>query len=198
MVKDLNFFEGLGSDSIVQRRNYKILIETESETIDFGNFVDKINLEFQNNVTKQTTTKNNITIIEAKSFSQDILIARSIYENSIEKDFIVSDSEYDSFVQYLSNKKYSYKTKTEEALDNLKELAIEEHYFESLNDEYEALTVQLADNKGDDLFTHKEEIKEILTGEIRSRYYYQLGRIEAALNFDTEIRQAIEILQNTK
>ena len=54
----------------------------------------------------------------------------------------------------------------------------------------------MAANKGDDLVTHKKEIKEILTGEIRSRYYYQLGRIEAALNFDIELKQAIEVLQN--
>ena len=30
-------------------------------------------------------------------------------------------------------------------------------------------------NKGDDLFTNKLDIKEILTGEIASRYFYQQG-----------------------
>ena len=61
---------------------------------------------------------------------------------------------------------------------------------------YEALVAQLAANKGDDLFASKKEIKEILTGEIRSRYFYQKGRIEAALNFDSELEKAIEILKN--
>ena len=65
-----------------------------------------------------------------------------------------------------------------------------------MSDEYEALLTQLVANKGDDLFTNKEEIKEILTGEIRSRYFYQIGRIEAALNFDPELEKALEILQN--
>ena len=43
---------------------------------------------------------------------------------------------------------------------------------------------------------NKQEIKEILTGEIRSRYFYQIGRIDAALNFDLELEKAIEVLKN--
>jgi len=116
--------------------------------------------------------------------------------DSIAKDFIFSESDYEHFVNYLSGKDYTYKTKTEEALDKLKEKATEEHYFSSLSNEYDALVVQLAANKDDDLFTNKQAIKEILTGEIRSRYFYQRGRIEAALNFDAELEKAIEVLRN--
>jgi len=116
--------------------------------------------------------------------------------DSISEDFIFSESDYDHFVNYLSGKEYTYKTKTEEALDKLKEKATDEHYFESLSNEYDALVAQLAANKGDDLFVSKQAIKEILTGEIRSRYFYQTGRIEAALNFDPELEKAIEVLQN--
>ena len=116
--------------------------------------------------------------------------------DSIAEDFIFSESDYEHFVNYLSGKEYSYKTKTEQALDKLKEKATDEHYFASLSKEYEALATQLAVNKGDDLFANKQEIKEILTGEIRSRYFYQRGRIEAALNFDPELEKAIEVLKN--
>jgi len=116
--------------------------------------------------------------------------------DSIVEDFIFSESDYEHFVNYLSSKEYTYKTKTEEALDKLKEKATDEHYFASLSDEYDALAVQLAINKGDDLFTNKQEIKEILTGEIRSRYFFQRGRIAAALNFDPELEKAIEVLKN--
>ena len=51
------------------------------------------------------------------------------------EDFIFSESDYEHFVNYLSGKEYAYKTKTEEALDKLKEKATDEHYFESLSDE---------------------------------------------------------------
>jgi carboxyl-terminal processing protease len=116
--------------------------------------------------------------------------------DSIAKDFIFSESDYEHFANYLSGKEYAYKTKTEEALDKLKEKAIDEYYFASLSNDYDALVAQLETNKGDDLFTNKKEIKEILTGEIRSRYFYQKGRIEAALNFDSELEKAIEVLKN--
>ena len=54
------------------------------------------------------------------------------------------------------------------------------------------------DSKKDDLNKNKQIIKEILTGEIVSRYYYQRGRIKASLNFDEDVKKAIEILENTK
>ena len=52
--------------------------------------------------------------------------------------------------------------------------------------------------KNDDLEKSKEDIKEILTGEIMSRYYYQRGRIKAGLNFDIEVKKAVEILRDKK
>ena len=51
-------------------------------------------------------------------------------------------------------------------------------------------------NKNNDLKKSKEDIKQILTMEIMSRYYYQQGRIKASIKFDKEVEKAIEILQN--
>ena len=116
--------------------------------------------------------------------------------DTIPENFVFSDDEYKHFKHYLSDKEYTYKTKTEEALEKVKKKAIDEGYFESLIEEYENLLAQLESNKGDDLFTNKLDIKEILTGEIASRYFYQQGRIKSALNFDSELKKAIEVLQN--
>ena len=116
--------------------------------------------------------------------------------DKIMDDFQFTDNDYEHFINYLSDKDYTYKTKTEEALEQLKKQATDEFYFESLTDEYDALGAQLIANKGDDLDKNKEAIKEILTGEITSRYFYQEGRIQASLLFDEEIEKAIEILKN--
>lgn len=176
-----------------------------------GKIADSLMTSFQ--------TKNGREVFDGGGINPDIITETGIFSNiivslfrerlffdyatdfrfendSIATDFIFSDSNYEHFVDYLSGKEYTYKTKTEEALEKLKEKATDEKYFESLSDEYEALLTQLVANKGDDLFTNKEEIKEILTGEIRSRYFYQIGRIEAALNFDPELEKALEILKN--
>ena len=119
------------------------------------------------------------------------------FENdTISENFIFSDDDFKHFEHYLSDKEYTYKTETEEALEKVKKKAIDEGYFESLSDEYEKLLVEMEANKGDDLSKNSQEIKEILTGEIASRYFYQQGRIKSDLNFDSEIKKAVEVLQN--
>jgi carboxyl-terminal processing protease len=118
--------------------------------------------------------------------------------DSISLDFIFSDIHFKEFIKYLSGKDYSYKTKTEEILEKLKEKATEENYFEPLLGEYEALSQKLFENKKDDLFTNKSEIKEVLNGEIMSRYYFQKGRIKSALAFDNELKEAVKILKDKK
>ena len=62
--------------------------------------------------------------------------------------------------------------------------------------EYDVLVAKMKENKGDDLQKSKDDIKEILTGEIMSRYYYQRGRIKAGIHFDLEVKKAINILCN--
>ena len=114
--------------------------------------------------------------------------------DSISSNFIFSDSDFLNFTTYLTDKKYTYKTETETALEELKKEAEEEEYFSALSKEYDVLVAKMQENKDDDLQKSKDDIKEILTGEIMSRYYYQKGRIKSGLNFDIEVKKAIEIL----
>lgn len=121
-----------------------------------------------------------------------------IENDSIPESFIFSDTDFLSFINYLSDKEYTYKTETEKVLENLKKEAKEEKYFSSFSREYDALLLKMRDNKNDDLEKSKDDIKEILTAEIMSRYYYQKGRIRAGLNFDLEVKKSIEILKDKK
>ncbi|MDA0890620.1 MAG: S41 family peptidase [Bacteroidetes bacterium] len=116
--------------------------------------------------------------------------------DSISSNFIFSDADFLNFTTYLTDKKYTYKTETETALEELKKEAEEEEYFSALSKEYDVLVAKMQENKDDDLQKSKDDIKEILTGEIMSRYYYQKGRIKSGLNFDIEVKKAIEILQD--
>ena len=111
-------------------------------------------------------------------------------------DFEFSDADFLDFTNYISDKDYTYETATEKSLKKLKKKAEDEEYFDSLSEEYDALVLKMELNKEDDLKNSKGDIKEILTGEIMSRYYYQKGRLKAGLNFDIELDKAIEILQN--
>ena len=117
----------------------------------------------------------------------------------ISEDFIFSDADFSDFSSYISDKEYTYKTETEKSLEKLKKKAEEEDYFDNLSSEYDILFAKMQENKNNDLQKSREDIKEILTGEIMSRYFYQVGRIKAGLNFDIEVDKAIQILnENTE
>ena len=118
--------------------------------------------------------------------------------DSISEKMIFSDEDFENFKIYISDKEYIYQTETEKKLEQLKEKASEEKYFSDIEKEYDILSLKIQENKNDDLAKNKEQIREILTNEIVSRYYYQRGRIIAALNFDIEVEKAIEILQDTQ
>ena len=47
-----------------------------------------------------------------------------------------------------------------------------------------------------DLVKFNDEIKQLLEGEIVSRYYFQNGRIEAYFKSDEELARSVELLSN--
>jgi carboxyl-terminal processing protease len=112
------------------------------------------------------------------------------------KDFHLSDADYQTFVTYLKDKEYSYKTKTENDLELLKKTAEDEKNFAEFESEYNALIKKLQDNKKNDLVDHKKDIQRYLEEEIVARYYFQTGRIQLSLRDDADLAQALELLKD--
>ena len=110
---------------------------------------------------------------------------------SLDSLFIMDDTGFNSFVDFLGDKSYDYKTETEKAFEVLKNKSEKENYFADIQDKYENLLQEFEINKKNDLIRNKEIIKEILSEEIASRYFYQEGRIRTSLNFDKEVQEAI-------
>ena len=110
---------------------------------------------------------------------------------SLDSLFIMDDIGFNSFVDFLGDKSYDYKTETEKAFEVLKNKSEKENYFADIQDKYENLFQEFEINKKNDLIRNKEIIKEILSEEIASRYFYQEGRIRTSLNFDKEVQEAI-------
>lgn len=109
--------------------------------------------------------------------------------------FSLSDEAFNSFVSFLDNKDYAYKTETEVFLDSLKEAAIREKYYDVVKEDYSGLQRKLAHDKKQDLMKHRTEVKYLLESEIVSRYYFLPGRIEHSLGRDEEIKEAVRILE---
>ncbi|GEO07073.1 peptidase S41 [Adhaeribacter aerolatus] len=114
------------------------------------------------------------------------------------RQYKMTDADYDQFLKFIANRDYSYTTRSEKHLQDLKKQAQKEKNFEHIKKEFEALESRLQENKKDDLIAYKEEIKEVLEAEIVARYYFQSGKVEASFKDDAEIKEALKVLNNKK
>jgi carboxyl-terminal processing protease len=110
--------------------------------------------------------------------------------------FALTDAEYDEFVAWVSKKDYDYTTRSEKLLDEFKEAAEKEKYYDVVKDDYDAMKKTMMHDKANDLIKEKAQIKSILEEEIASRYYLNTGRIQASFKNDIELKKAVEVLDN--
>ncbi len=140
-----------------------------------------------------------ISTLATKNFSFDYANLYVSKHPSIAsaKEFKLSESDFNDFLQWLQGKDYSYKTKTEEALAKFKETADKENYYDGIRKDFESLEKALSHDKTQDLLKNKKEILRLLQDEIVSRYYFQKGRFQNQLSDDDEVKEAINILSNS-
>ena len=113
------------------------------------------------------------------------------------KEFRITDEIYDDFVAFLKDKDYTYTTPTEEGIKALINNAKDEKCDDNIKKLLEQAQEKIKEDKKNDLYKFKDEIKELLLSEIVVRYYNQKGRVEAMIQNDKEIKQAINLLNNT-
>ncbi|WP_461789167.1 S41 family peptidase [Pedobacter sp.] len=111
------------------------------------------------------------------------------------KDFQVSDAQYGQFIASLGNKDYSYTSRSERLINELKK-EVDRDDKSVIKADLEALKTKIANAKKNDLAAHKLEIKRALETQIISRYYQEKGRIEQAFQYDKEIAKAKSLFQN--
>ena len=112
------------------------------------------------------------------------------------KEFKIDDVTYNDFMNFVKEKKFTYTTESEKKLKELKKMAKEEGYLESLQPQLESLEKRLQDDKENDLIKNRRDIEELLRLEIVGRYYYQVGRIMASLENDEDLEEAFNVLLN--
>ncbi|MBU2885903.1 S41 family peptidase [Gilvimarinus agarilyticus] len=117
-------------------------------------------------------------------------------EISSSRSFELSDAEYAEFVTWLEAKDLSFSSQIDEAINRLVDLSKEEKYYEGLQPSIEALKEKVSKIKSSYLVDYQDEVKYMLEEEIVSRYYFQDGLIEAALDHDPTILRAQELLNS--
>lgn len=110
------------------------------------------------------------------------------------KSFQITDADYNSFVNSISDKDYGYTSKTEQLLSDLRSEAEKENKIDQVKADLEGLKSKLVSAKKKDLFTYKSEIKHVLETQIISRYYFERGKIEQSFQYDKELTAAASLL----
>lgn len=111
--------------------------------------------------------------------------------------FKVSDDDYTNFTNTLPARDYSYSSKTEKLLADLRTEAEKEQKLAQVKNDLEDLRLKMLTAKMADLQTHKAEIKRILESQIVSRYYFEKGKIVQAFQYDKELGSAIAVLSSS-
>ena len=114
------------------------------------------------------------------------------------KDFVLTESIYNDFLQFVKKGDLKYETLTERQLKQLKQSVKADKFSGKVEDVIASLEKVVADEKLQDLIRYKKEISDLLTMEIVSRYYYQKGRIEASLTIDQDMKKAAELIKDAK
>lgn len=122
----------------------------------------------------------------------------SLHESipSIE-DFKFTDGDFEDFKTFVKEKKFSYETRTERALQNLIKETKRDNKYEDYAADFQQLEDKLSHNLDKDIDHNKEEIEHFISSEIIGRYYYQAGSIKSTLSWDEDVKAAVEILSNT-
>lgn len=110
--------------------------------------------------------------------------------------FTFTDKDYADFKTFLINRNFSYKTSTEESLNDLIANAKKEKYYDINKDIFTTLEKDVSHSLDKDLALFRNEITELIEDEIIGRYFYEEGEIKWTIQKDEQISKALEILNN--
>ena len=112
------------------------------------------------------------------------------------RNFSLTDFEYQEFVNWVKTKELNYKSPLEIQMSQLKAAAKNERLYDELKPQIEQIQSRLSEGHKNDMSTFKDQIKSLLEEEIVGRYYLERGQSEVSFKDDSEMKKAIEVLNN--
>jgi carboxyl-terminal processing protease len=137
-----------------------------------------------------------------KSYSRQLQLifeyaSKYCAENPAPQDlekFTLSDKEYDKFVGWIGEQKFTYSTALERNTKDLIESAKREKYYNELESQLNTLRSKVEQNKSTDLARFKKEIADVLVQQIAFHYALGEGQAEVSLKNDRTVMAAEKIL----
>ncbi len=109
-------------------------------------------------------------------------------------EFELTDEDYADLSARVMESDFKYDKQTEKYLQQLKELAKFEGYYEDAKEEFNALEKKLTHNVERDLEINKELLKSLIGRDIVACYYYDEGAVEFSLRSDNQLKRALEVI----
>ena len=136
-----------------------------------------------------------------KGLNKEHLVFKYATDYSLKNKEIAKVDTYEfddfaGFMNFVAEESFSFDTDTEKMLKNLKERATEDGYYDAVQGDIKAIKDKILQSKKNDLKKYQKEITENLEREIIGRYYYQKGQIEISLRNDSEIKEAIKLIND--
>ena len=117
-------------------------------------------------------------------------------EISNARKFELSDEEYVGFMDWAKGKDLDFSSEMDRAIEALEKISKNEKYYDGLKGQIDKLKGRLDNVRGSYLQDYKDEVKVMLEEEIVSRYYLHTGVVEASLDHDPAVVQAVEVLKD--
>lgn len=112
--------------------------------------------------------------------------------DSVDAPGVFKFDDYAAFISFVEASGFDFNSELEEKLTKLNEESEE-----SLTPEFEALKNKLNTQQANNINEFKEEITKEIEMQIIARYYYQAGKAKQKLNGDSEIQEAIQLLNDS-
>lgn len=164
-------------------------------------------------------TKNGRTVLDGGGVAPDVYIDRKADHpviQALEKGHLIFDfvtdyyagkkevpgvdelkfTDYDTFLKYLEERSFRFKTESEKLLDKLEKEVSEEGY--DLGNTTQQLAKQIKAEQSKILMEYKDVITDLIEKEVAGRYYYEEGRVRLGLRNDIEVEEAIKLLNDRK
>lgn len=106
----------------------------------------------------------------------------------------LTDEEYADFCKYVTDEKFTYNRRSDNAIKYLKEIAQQEGYLEIAKAEMDSLEKKFEPNLEADLKRFKSKILPFIETEIATRYYYQGGYVCQQLKSDKVYHEALKLI----
>ena len=111
-------------------------------------------------------------------------------------EFHVTDADWQAFKERVVKSGFTYDPVSKKQFAELVKTAKFEGYYDEAKAAFDSLESKLNHDVAFALDRHERVIRQILESEIIAAYYYQSGSIEAGLNYDVQLKEAIRLLKN--